>query len=387
MFEEKKIILKKGKDASLLRKHHWVFSGAIAKGFGSFQNGDIVSVYNEKNNFIAKGYYNSGSIAVKILSFDDTEINQDFFNELFQRAYDYRNKLGLINNSSTNCFRLIHAEGDGIPGLMIDYYNGHIVVQSHHEFINEHLDLIKNSLLQLFPNVVTIYVKNTFKTNQENYFLHGNSEKTIVTENNIQFEVDWVKGQKTGLFLDQRINRNLLGEYARNKKVLNTFCYTGGFSLYAMMNNAIQVDSVDYSKWAIEQLENNIQLNKCKVPVNNVCDDALDYLSKMGGEYDVIILDPPAFAKSISAKHNAIMAYKRINQLAIKKIQKGGILFTYSCSQVVDKYTFNQTVLSAAIEAKRNVKILHQLHQPPDHPINIFHPETEYLKGLVLYVE
>jgi len=382
------ITLKRGKEASPLRKHHWIFSGAIAKSDKNLRDGDPVDVFDHQQNKIASGYFNEGSIAVKILAFGNEEVNDELFLQRFQSAYLLRKKAGLLNNPNTNAYRLIHGEGDGLPGVIIDNYNGHVVIQIHHVYMLNQIESLSNSIKKVLTDVKTIYVKFTQKFKAEiNPYVLGNSPSTIIKENGVEFEVNWEKGQKTGFFLDQRDNRSLLGKYAEGKNVLNTFCYTGGFSMYALKNNALSVTSVDSSAHAMEGVEKNILLNKFSATHTSITQDALDYLNKTDDKFDLIILDPPAFAKSMSARHNAIMAYKRINELALKKITSGGILFTYSCSQVVDKVAFRGAVLSAAIESKREVKILHQLNQPADHPVNIFHPETEYLKGLVLFVE
>lgn len=382
------IILKRGKEASPLRKHHWIFSGAIAQADKSLKDGDPVEVFDHQKNKIASGYFNEGSIAVKILAFGNDEVNEELFLQRFQTALLLRKKAGLLDDPNTNAYRLIHAEGDGLPGLIVDNYNGHVVVQIHHTYMLQQVEIIGNTIKKILPDVKTIYVKFTqkFKADIQPYLL-GSTPQTMIKENGVEFEVNWEKGQKTGFFLDQRDNRSLLGKYAQGKHVLNTFCYTGGFSMYALKNNALSVTSVDSSAHAMEGVEKNISINQFTNKHNSITQDALDYLSKTEDQFDLIILDPPAFAKSISSRHNAIMAYKRINELALKKITSGGILFTYSCSQVVDKTAFRGAVLSAAIDSKREVKILHQLSQPADHPINIFHPETEYLKGLVLFVQ
>lgn len=385
---KKRIQLKKGKEASPLRRHHWIFSGAIANTDKDLQDGDPVEVFDHQKNKIATGYFNQGSIAVKILAFGNETVDENFYLEKFKTALSIREKAGLLNNPLTNAYRLIHAEGDGLPGIIIDNYNGHVVVQIHHIFMLNQVELITKMLKQVVPNIQTIYLKFTqkFRSDIEPYVL-GNTPETIIKENGIQFQVNWETGQKTGFFLDQRDNRNLLGKYAEGRNVLNTFCYTGGFSMYALNNQVKSVTSVDSSANAMEGVEKNISLNGFTQKHTSITQDALEYLTKTEDAFDLLILDPPAFAKSMSARHNAIMAYKRINALAFKKITEGGILFTYSCSQVVDKSAFMGAVLSAAIESKREVKILHQLSQPADHPVNIFHPETEYLKGLVLFVK
>lgn len=383
------ITLKKGKEASPLRRHHWIFSGAIAGNTGDLKDGDLVEVVDFKKNKIATGYFNQGSIAVKILAFGNEHVDENFYIQKFSTAFDLRKAAGLHHLTSTNAYRLFHAEGDGIPGIVIDNYNGHVVVQVHHQFVLNHLDMLMQAFKKVYPQCKSIYLKFTQKFSSDIHpFYFNQDEETLILENNIKFNVNWVKGQKTGFFLDQRDNRNLLGKYSEGKHVLNTFCYTGGFSLYALANGAAKVTSVDSSAYAIEQVGKNIETNGlASENYENLSVDALDYLTKTNEGFDLIILDPPAFAKSISARHNAIMAYKRINALALQKIKSNSILFTYSCSQVVDKFTFTNTVLSAAIETGREVKIMHQLSQPADHPINIFHPETEYLKGLVLFVK
>jgi len=385
----KHLTLKKGKEASPLRKHRWIFSGAVATVSEELTDGDLIDVLDFKRNKIATGFFNDGSIAVKIMAFGNTEINEAYFIERFKTALAIREKAGLVNNASTNAYRLFHAESDGIPGIIIDNYNGHIVFQVHHIYILNNLDMIMSSFKKVFPETKSIYLKFTQKFKSDiDPFIEGKDEETIVKENGISFHVNWTKGQKTGFFLDQRDNRSLLGKYSAGKRVLNTFCYTGGFSMYALTHGATAVSSVDSSAYAIEGLEKNLEVNKLQDKNHtSIQQDALEYLTKTEDVFDLIILDPPAFAKSISSRHNAIMAYKRINALALKKIETNGILFTYSCSQVVDKFSFTSAVLAAAIETGREVSILHQMSQPADHPINIFHPETEYLKGLVLFVK
>lgn len=385
----KHLTLKKGKEASPLRKHRWIFSGAVATVSEELTDGDLIDVLDFKRNKIATGFFNDGSIAVKIMAFGNTEINEAYFIERFKTALAIREKAGLVNNANTNAYRLFHAESDGIPGIIIDNYNGHIVFQVHHIYILNNLDMIMSSFKKVFPETKSIYLKFTQKFKSDiDPFIEGKVEETIVKENGISFHVNWTKGQKTGFFLDQRDNRSLLGKYSAGKRVLNTFCYTGGFSMYALTHGATAVSSVDSSAYAIEGLEKNLEVNKLKDKNHtSIQQDALEYLTKTEDIFDLIILDPPAFAKSISSRHNAIMAYKRINALALKKIETNGILFTYSCSQVVDKFSFTSAVLAAAIETGREVSIIHQMSQPADHPINIFHPETEYLKGLVLFVK
>lgn len=390
----KKITLKKGKEASIQRQHRWIFSGAIQTFDQETEIGELVEVYSYEKKFIAKGYTCDGSIAVKILSFSQEEIDETWFFQKLQAALQVRDSAGLIKNNKTNSYRLIFGEGDGIPGLIADYYNGNIVLQVHTEGIYRLLPLIQTALNKLFTDVQNIYVKIPEKiavteSDIQQKWLVGKEENCIIQENEIQFYVNWVKGQKTGFFLDQRENRKLLSSFSNGKNVLNTFCYTGGFSIYALKGGAKTVTSVDYSQWAIQQLEENLKLNSDLNTDHHksITGDALQYLTEMDNHYDVIVLDPPAFAKSMNARHKAIQAYRRINRLAIEKIKPNGVLFTFSCSQVVDKMMFTKAVLSAAIDAGRNVRIMHQLSQPPDHPVSIFHPESEYLKGLVLFIE
>ncbi len=383
------VFLKKGKEASPLRKHHWIFSGAIAHQSKDLMDGEAVEVFDFHKNKIATGFFNEGSIAVKILAFGDQLINRDFFTDKFETALAIRKKAGLINNPETNAYRIIHAEGDGLPGLVIDNYDGHLVIQVHHQYILNNLDLIIDPLKQILPDIKNIYLKFTqkFKSDADPFY-QGNLEETLIRENGINFHVNWAKGQKTGFFLDQRDNRHLLGKFSAGKKLLNTFCYTGGFSLYALKNGVEHVSSIDSSAFALEGLDKNLVANQLSdAQHQSIQQDALEYLTKTEDKFNLMILDPPAFAKSISSRHKAIMAYKRINALAMKKIEKEGILFSFSCSQVIDKFTFANTVLSAAIESGRQVSILHQMGQPADHPVNIFHPETEYLKGLVLFIK
>jgi len=384
----KHVNLKKGKEASTLRNHRWIFSGAISSVSQELTDGDLVRVLDSQKNHIATGYFNEGSIAVKILAFGNGAITESFFIAKFFGALTIRTKAGLTDNKNTNAFRVFHAEGDGIPGLIIDSYNGHYVMQIHHAYVLNNIETIVSAFKKVYPQALSIYLKFTQKFKSDaDPFIFGKDEETLVSENGIKFYVNWVKGQKTGFFLDQRDNRGLVGRYSNGKNVLNTFCYTGGFSMYALNGGATYVTSVDSSAVAMEGLEKNIGANELLDKKHtSITNDALEYLTKTEGQFDLIILDPPAFAKSMSARHNAIMAYKRINALAIKKIAKGGVLFTFSCSQVVDKSSFTGAVLSAAIESGRDVNILHQLSQPADHPVNIFHPETEYLKGLVLFV-
>ncbi len=386
----KRLFLKKGKEASLNRFHQWIYSGAL-QPHESLEDGKPVKVFTHNKEFIAWGYYNTGSIAVKVLGFTSPNNTDKEIISKIHQAFEARKNIGLTQNPNTNCYRLIHGEGDGLPGLIADVYDKHIVIQIHHAGMDHYMEAIEKAMLSLNGlSPETLVVKYVDKKNQQKElkFLKGNSTDTTVIENNIYFHVDWARGQKTGFFLDQRENRSLLKQYVAGKKVLNTFCYTGGFSLYAEKGGATEVYSVDYSNWAMEEVKKNYALNGLQASDERlVCGDALNYLQQHSKYFDVIILDPPAFAKSLHSRHNAIQAYKRINKSAISQIKPGGIIFTFSCSQVVDAHMFRQAVYSAGIEARRTVRILHQLSQPADHPVNLFHPETEYLKGLVLMVD
>ena len=392
----KKIYLKRGKEDSLLRFHPWIFSGAIHHIDNEIEEGDVVRVVSEKDDFIAVGHYQQGSIAVRVLTFKDVDINDEFWHSRIQSAFNMRKSIGLIGNSNTNAFRLVHGEGDLLPGLIVDVYGKTAVMQAHS--IGMHL--ARKAIANAIANTMKGQVENIYYKSEttlsfmepENGFLFGNSEDNIAVENGLKFYVDWLRGQKTGFFVDQRENRALLEKYAPGKRVLNMFCYTGGFSFYAMRGKAEIVHSVDSSAKAIELTRQNVELN---FPNDNrhqaYCEDAFKYLESISADndksYNLIILDPPAFAKHRGALHNALKGYTRLNEKAFEKIEKGGILFTFSCSQVVTKDNFRNAVFTAAAQAKRKVRILHQLHQPADHPINIYHPEGEYLKGLVLYVE
>lgn len=392
--EQIKIILKSGKDQSVRRYHPWIFSGAIKKIYGSPSEGDIVDVYDNKDSFLATGHYQPGSIAVRILSFRKEKIDNDFFRERFRKAFEYRQSLGLTNNSDTNVYRLVHAEGDGLPGLIIDFYNGTAVMQMHsvgmYRMRNEFADILKSILKEKLFAVydksedTLPYMAGTKGTNE---YLFGNSVTSTVTENGLTFRIDWISGQKTGFFIDQRENRRLLQSFTEKRSVLNLFGYTGGFSVYAMKNASL-VHTVDSSGPAIEMADENVRLNFGEDDRHkSFRKDAFEFMNDIKDKYDVIILDPPAFAKHHNVLANALQGYKRLNIKAIEQIRPGGIIFTFSCSQVVTKENFRKSVFAAAANTGRQVRILHQLSQPPDHPVNIYHPEGEYLKGLVLYVE
>lgn len=395
MADTTKIVLKSGKDQSLKRFHPWVFSGAIKKVYGHLNEGDLVSVYSNKDEFLGLGHYQVGSIAVRIVSFSEVEINYDFWKSKIESAWNLRKKLGFLNDPATNVFRLIHAEGDGMPGLIVDFYNGTAVMQMHsigmylirenlvnalHEVLGDHLKAVYDKSAKTLPFKAEIEPKDGF--------LFGDNTETEVLENGLKFKVDWETGQKTGFFIDQRENRLLVQKYAQNRDVLNMFCYTGGFSFYAMKGGANLVHSVDASAKAIDLTNENVELNFPDDSRHKAfTEDAFEYLKDIDQKYDLIILDPPAFAKHRNSIHQALQGYKRINTRAFEQIRKGGVLFTFSCSQVVSKEKFREAVFSAAAISGRTVRILHQLTQPVDHPVNIYHPESEYLKGLVLYVE
>ena len=389
----KNLQLKRGKEDSLLRFHPWVFSGAIQQADGDLSEGEVVRVMRNDGTFLAVGHYQAGSIAVRILSFRDVEINEAFWYSRLESALRMRIAIGMADNPQNNTYRLAHGEGDLLPGLIIDVYGKTAVMQAHS--IGMHLSRVQiaEQLAKVMGSrIENIYYKSEttlpFMDHMENGFLYGGSQENTAIENGLMFYVDWLHGQKTGFFVDQRENRSLLERYARGKRVLNMFCYTGGFSFYAMRGGAALVHSVDSSAKAIELTNRNVQLN---FPGDNrhqaFCEDAFKFLEQADSQYDLIILDPPAFAKHRGALHNALKGYTRLNNKAFQKIQSGGILFTFSCSQVVTKDQFRNAVFTAAAQAGRKVRILHQLHQPADHPINIYHPEGEYLKGLVLYVE
>ncbi len=388
------ITLLRGKEFSLQRRHHWVFSGAIAKADPGLESGDLVTVFSAKDEFLGIGHFSQGSIMVRIISFEEREIDQSFWIEKIASAYELRKSLGLTENQETNVFRLVHGEGDLLPGLIIDYYNGTAVIQAHHVGMHKHIAEISAALqVVLGEKLKGVYDKSaeTLSKNlgiESNEWVWGKAETDLVQEYGATYRIDWEKGQKTGFFIDQRENRKLVSTYSKGKKVLNTFCYSGGFSVLALNEGASEVHSVDISNKAIALTEQNVALNSGFTGKHeSIVADVVKYIREIGDDFDLIVLDPPAFAKNIKARHNAVQAYKRLNAEAIRKIKPGGIIFTFSCSQVVDKSLFAHTIAAAAMETGRKVKVLHQLSQPADHPINIFHPETEYLKGLVLYID
>ncbi len=394
------IILKKGKSEALRRFHPWIFSGAIATIDKDILEGDIVHIATEQGKIVATGFYSDASIAVRILSFSETVIDIDFWNKKLKSAFQARQAMGLIDNTSTNCFRLVHAEGDGLSGLIVDFYNGVAVVQCHAVGMHRMTHFITTALKNVLQHrLVAVYDKSheTLPPNYvaENKIQNGYIFGDVITphtcsENGNSFAIDWITGQKTGFFLDQRDNRAALMHYVRDKKVLNAFCYSGGFSVYALKAGAAEVCSVDISPKAIDLTHQNIKLQNHETFESKhtaIVADVISFLKEHEQMYDVVIVDPPAFAKSVSKRHNAVQAYKRLNEMVLRRIVCGGILFTFSCSQVVDRQLFYDTIVAAAIEAKRNVRVLQQLTQGADHPVNIFHPEGSYLKGLVLYVE
>lgn len=391
----RKVYLKSGKEESLKRFHPWVFSGAIARIEGEPEEGEIVDVYTSKKNFIARGHFQIGSIAVRVLTFQQENIDHDFWKHKLEVAYDLRRSLDLAGNPINNTYRLVHGEGDNLPGLIIDIYDHTAVMQAHSVGMHVYRMDIADALTEVMGDVVqNIYYKSETtlpykaELGQENGFIKGGSPENVAMEYGLKFHVDWLKGQKTGFFVDQRENRKLLEHYAKGRNVLNMFCYTGGFSFYAMRGGANLVHSVDSSAKAIDLTNQNVELNfPGDIRHKAFAEDAFKYLDRMGDQYDLIILDPPAFAKHRDALRNALRGYSKLNAKAFEKIKPGGILFTFSCSQVVDKKDFRNAVFTAAAQSGRSVRILHQLTQPGDHPVNIYHPEGEYLKGLVLYVE
>ena len=390
-----RIILKSGKDQAVQRRHPWIFSGAIKKMEGIPAEGDIVEVYSNNDEMLGLGHYQIGSITVRMFSFEPVEPNKAFWTDKITKAYEYRKALGLTDNNETNTYRLVFAEGDELPGMIIDFYNGTAVMQFHSIGMYQLRELFAEILKDIYGNKLEcVYDKseNTlpFKAEIElkNEFIYGDKTNTIVSEYNNKFGIDWINGQKTGFFIDQRDNRKLIMDYSKGKSVLNTFCYTGGFSVAALNGGASLVHSVDSSKIAIELTNENIKLNGFDPEVHKCfAIDTLDYLKATEEQYDIVILDPPAYAKHRDVKHNAVQGYKRLNAEALMKVKRGGILFTFSCSQVVDRHLFDSTIMSAAIQVGRSVRIMHHLSQPADHPCSIYHPEGEYLKGLVVYVD
>ena len=391
----KSVYLKKGKEDSLKRFHPWIFSGAIAKVDEDIAEGDFVRVFTSYDEFIAVGMYQIGSIAVRVLSFDDITIDRAFWETHLRSALDMRKAIGLLDNPQSTTYRWVHGEGDNLPGLVVDCYGDTAVMQAH----NVGIHLNRKEISEAMVNVADGRIKNIYYKSEttlpfkadvehENEFIYGKMVDDVTVENGLKFHVDWLRGQKTGFFVDQRENRHLLETYAKGRSVLNMFCYTGGFSVYAMRGDAKLVHSVDSSAKAIELTNRNIEMNFPGDKRHEAfCEDAFKFLDANDNKYDLIVLDPPAFAKHRAALRNALKGYTRLNVKGLQRIKPGGILFTFSCSQIVTKENFRNAVFTAAVQANRKVRILHQLHQPADHPINIYHPEGEYLKGLVLYVE
>jgi len=389
----KQITLKAKRDAAVRRFHPWVFSGAVAQKPDDIKDGDIVEVVSHKGDVLGTGHYQDGSILVRIFHFDSTTADQDFWTQKMQDAWNYRQILGIIKPGVTDCFRLVHGEGDGLPGLIVDIYRDVAVVQCHSIGMHQQLPQLVHALRTIFgESLSAVYNKShrslpsQYAAKVEDEYIWGSSDTAQAIEHGLSFTIDWEHGQKTGFFLDQRDNRALLQQYAAGKKVLNTFCYTGGFSLYALAAGARQVDSVDISERAIELTDSNVAQNFPEASHRSFTEDVLSFLKQADTDYDIMVVDPPAFAKSMKKRHKAVQGYKRLNALALRKIKPGGLLFTFSCSQVVDKALFDNTIVAAAVEARREVRVMHHLSQPADHPVSLFHPEGNYLKGLVLYV-
>ncbi|MCH4182144.1 MAG: class I SAM-dependent rRNA methyltransferase [Prevotella sp.] len=391
----KQVYLKKGKEESLKRFHPWIFSGALSHIDSGVEEGDLVRVITKDGSFIALGHYQTGSIAVRVLSFEDRPIDDDFWRSRLESALRMRIAIGIADGINGNIYRLVHGEGDNLPGLIIDCYGKTAVMQAHSVGMHRCRKIISRILLEVMGSrIENIFYKSETTLplyddlGEENGFMYGGNADDVAVENGLKFHIDWLKGQKTGFFIDQRENRSLLEKYASGRSVLNMFCYTGGFSVYAMRGGAKLVHSVDSSAKAIELARSNVEMNFPRDKRHEAFDeDAFKFLDEHDEKYDLIVLDPPAFAKHRSALHNALKGYIRLNLKGLQRIQPGGILFTFSCSQAVNKDQFRAAVFTAAAQAHRRVRILHQLHQPADHPINIYHPEGEYLKGLVLYVE
>ena len=399
MSQALKITLRSGKDDALRRYHPWVFSGAIKKTEGRAYDGCLAGVYSNKDEYLGSGIFQDATIAVRMMAFapeQPDDFGVDFWENKIRRAFDLRKLTGLTDSPHTNVYRLIHGEGDHLPGLIIDHYDGHLVIQIHSTGLYSYLTPIAGALKKVYGNKLRSISDKSRETLPAAFWENRSYEKVLfgecrqseVLENGHRFLIDIEGGQKTGFYIDQRDNRKLLTEYCKEKKVLNTFCYSGGFSVYALKAGARQVDSLDSSAKAIALAEENVSLNIGPADIHRtITADAMSYLNGMEEDYNVIILDPPAYAKHQHVKHKAVQGYKRLNLAALKKIKKGGVLFTFSCSQVVDMQLFRSTVMAAAIQSGRNVRILHQLTQPADHPVNIFHPEGQYLKGLVLFVD
>lgn len=391
----KQIYLKPGRDAAVLRFHPWIFSGGVKHIKETIEEGETVEVFSHEGKYLATGHFQQGSILTRIFSFQQVEPNQEFWTSKIQKAYQYRQSAGLLDNPDTNCFRLVHAEGDGLPGLIIDIYGNTAVIQCHSIGMHFEREKLAKALQEVLGDTIeAIYDKSKeslpskYANDVENGYLLGSSNEQVVKEYGNQFIVDWEKGQKTGFFLDQRENRNLLKSFVKDKNVLNAFCYSGGFSVYALGAGAKLVHSVDISQKAIDWCNQNVELNPGFAGTHEAYTaDVLKFLQQAETPYNVMVVDPPAYAKNKAKRHNAVQGYKRLNAVALKKIAPNGVLFTFSCSQVVDEQLFYNTIVAAAIEAKRNVRVMQKLTQPADHPVSLFHPEGAYLKGLVLWVE
>lgn len=390
----KQVIVKPKKEAAIKRFHPWIFSGALLPLDEPIEDGEIVEVKTKSGEHLATGHFQDGSIMVRVFSFEPTKADAAFWRQKINDAVSVRRRLGLLNNPSTNCYRLVHAEGDGMPGLIIDIYGKTAVIQCHSIGMHQIRNYLAKALQEVYGDQLeAIYDKSAetlprnYAQQVENGYLFGESTGAIVKEYDHLFHIDWAKGQKTGFFLDQRENRKLLQRFVSNKKVLNSFAYSGGFSIYALKAGAKKVDSVDVSAKAMELTDRNVELNGFTPKQHrSYTADVLDFLKNTREKYDVMVVDPPAFAKSLKKRHNAVQGYKRLNVMALEKIKPGGIMFTFSCSQVVDQPLFYNTIVAAALEVRRQVRVIHQVTQPADHPINFFHPEGSYLKGLVLYV-
>ena len=389
-----KIVLRKKKDTAVKRFHPWVFSGAVWDKDKGIKDGDVVEIYSAKEECLGMAHYqDGGSIIARMISFEKEAIDGSFWKKRFTQAYQVREKLGIIGDKNTNAYRLIHAEGDGLSGLIIDIYGDTAVIQCHTIGMHLQRQVIAEALAVLYEDKLSIFDKSKetlpkkYAKAVTNGYLKGDSSSNFILENGNQFYVNWEEGQKTGFFLDQRDNRKLLATFSKGKTVLNTFCYSGGFSVYALQAGATLVHSVDASKKAIEWTDKNVALHAATGVHQSFASDTLKFFNESSQQYDIVVVDPPAYAKSVKARHNAVQGYKRLNAKAIQSVKKGGLMFTFSCSQVVHQQLFENTIVAAALETRRNIRILHRLTQPADHPTNIYHPEGSYLKGLVLYVE
>jgi 23S rRNA (cytosine1962-C5)-methyltransferase len=388
------ITLAKGREQSLYRRHPWIFSGGIKSKPNTISEGDLVKIADIGGQVIGVGLYHENSIMVRILAFEDIEINQDFWNSRIANALSYRKNILCLPSSTTNAYRLFHGEGDEVSGLIIDIYNQTAVVQCHNIGIHKMQDMIAEAIRHNLGDAIKSIYSKSKETLPDKYaatiidgILYGEeTAEDVIVENGKKFLINWIEGQKTGFFLDQRDNRKLVGEYAMGKSVLNCFCYTGGFSVYAGMHEASSIDSVDISGKAMDLTDKNIILNDVKHHTSYTT-NVMEYLAKQDSKYDIVIVDPPAFAKNVSKRHNAIQAYKRLNALAMKAVNRGGLLFTFSCSQVVTTQLFYDTIVAAGIEAGRSIRVMHHLSQGADHPVNLFHPEGHYLKGLMVYID